>query len=88
MQQDALLNNPVARAAAVEAGKKQLEIASQAYDQAYLQNLTEMEFGPSCHCNRYPWQHELHPSGMVKRVREQGERREDEKIGDREGVDA
>jgi hypothetical protein len=59
-----------ARTAAAEAGRRQLEEANQAYEQAYLENLTELEFGPRCHCNRYPWQHELHPSGTAKGDRE------------------
>ena len=59
-----------ARTAAAEAGRRQLEEANQAYEQAYLENLMELEFGPRCHCNRYPWQHELHPSGTAKRDRE------------------
>jgi hypothetical protein len=66
MQQDDRLSAAATRAAAVAAGKKQLKDANQAYEQAFLENLMELEFGPSCHCNRYPWQHELHPSGAAK----------------------
>jgi hypothetical protein len=58
------------RTATAEAGRRQLEEANQAYEQAYLENLMELEFGPRCHCNRHPWRHELHPSGTAERDRE------------------
>jgi hypothetical protein len=52
--------------AAKRAGKKQLEEANKEYQWAYQENLMELEYGPRCNCNRYPWQHELHPSGTMK----------------------
>jgi hypothetical protein len=68
-------NDQLAAAVAAEAGRRQLEEANQAYERAYLENLMELEFGLRCRCNRYPWQHELHPSGTAKRDRErQGQR--------------
>ncbi len=85
-----MLAAAVARAAAVDAGKEQLEDANRAYEQAYLENLMELEFGPNCHCNRYPWQHELHPSGAVKRhterEREREQRSEYVEIVERDGA--
>jgi len=76
-----------ARAAAVRAGKKQLEEANQMYEQTYLENLMELEYGPSCHCNRYPWQHELHPSGTVKRNADPEQRVEKADVVERDGAE-
>jgi hypothetical protein len=70
-------------AAAVRAGKKQLEEANQMYEQTYLENLMALEYGPSCCCNRYPWQHELHPSGTVKRNAEREQQDENAEVVER-----
>jgi hypothetical protein len=78
----------VARSVAIDAGKKQLEEANQAYEQAYLENLMELEFGPSCHCNRLPWQHELHPSGKARMDAERDQQGEVEKMAERDGAEA
>lgn len=75
-----------ARYAAMEAGKKLLQEANEAYEQAYVENLRELEYGLSCFCNRYPWQHELHPSGTAKRDRERQQQREDEDMRNRDGA--
>jgi hypothetical protein len=58
------------RSAALKAGREQLEKAHKDYEKLLEQNMLEMEFGPSCECNRYPWQHELHPSGTARRDRQ------------------
>jgi hypothetical protein len=72
-----------ARRAAVRAGRKQLEKANREYERCFEQNMLEMEFGPSCTCSKYAWQHELHPSGTATRDRER--KREDDKMKDLEG---